>query len=70
MLYLKNKGYKIVSCSEDKIYKSINDMIIKTSKENNEVIFSDLEKQNYLNSLENLLKNGKFLKFQFGAIYY
>ena len=70
MLYLKNKGYKIVSCSEDKIDKSINDMIIKTSQENNEVLFSDLEKQNYLNSLENLLKNGKFLKFQFGAIYY
>tara|TARA_B100000886_G_scaffold335824_1_gene293516 strand:- start:16520 stop:18115 length:1596 start_codon:yes stop_codon:yes gene_type:complete len=69
-LYLKNKGYKIVSCSEDKIHKSINDMIIKTSKENNEVIISDFKKQIYLNALENLFKNGKFLKFQFGAIYY
>ena len=69
-LYLKNKGYKILRCSSDKINKSINDMIIKTSKDYNKEVFSDLEKQNYLNSLENLLEKGEFHKFKFGAIYY
>ena len=68
--YLKNNGYKILSCQKDQIKKSFNDMITQTSSENNSVEFFYEEEQDYLYSLEKMLEKGEFIKFQFGGNYY
>ena len=68
--YLKNNGYVILNCQKEQINKSLNDMISTTFKTDNSEEFSDREKQDYLNSLEELLEKGEFVKFQFGGNYY
>ena len=45
-------------------------MINQTSKENNLLRFSDIDKESYLNSLRAFLEKGEFVKFQFGGNYY
>ena len=59
-----------MSCQKDQIDKSFNDMINQTSKENNLLRFSDIDKKSYLNSLKVFLEKGEFSKFQFGGNYY
>tara|TARA_Y100001968_G_scaffold324876_1_gene365131 strand:+ start:1654 stop:3231 length:1578 start_codon:yes stop_codon:yes gene_type:complete len=68
--YVKEKGYKVVSCDKEVIKQSIDDMCLKTSNSNKIEDWRDLDKTSYLNSMKEILQKGKYIKGEYGGKYY
>ncbi len=68
--YVKDKGYRVVSCDKKNLKKSLDDMFLATGTLKNKVNWQDEDKKLYLNSLKNILERGEFLKYEYGGKYY